>query len=288
MLPVDRHGVVAPAVVADALASGGIEPSATLLSIQVANNETGVVQPLAEIVELAKASGVAVHSDAVQAAGRMPLDFKASGLDLMSISGHKLGAPKGIGALVVRDGLGSRPLIAGGGQEGRRRAGTENVIGIAGFGAAARAAGEELAEFAALIARRAAVEAMIGAAVPGAVIVGAATDRLANTVCFTWPDAAAETLLINLDLAGVAVSSGAACSSGKVGASHVLTAMGFSESESRSALRVSFGTTTEESAFERFFAALAATANRMAGRPVAIGNKRGGPAPRHEMMMGEA
>jgi cysteine desulfurase len=285
--PVDGNRIVHREALARALAAV-TEPSATLLSIQTANNETGVVQPLREVAAAAKSAGLVVHSDAVQAAGRMPLDFDGLGLDLMSISGHKLGSPKGVGALVMRDGLEVAPLLAGGGQEARRRAGTENVVGIAGFGAAARAARDELVAFARLAERRDRLEEAIRTIVPGSIIVGAGTERLANTICFTCPDASAETLLIKMDLAGVAVSSGAACSSGKVGPSHVLAAMGFPGEVSRSALRVSFGVATDEAAFVQFVSALAAIANRTAERSAATMNTPGGPASRLQMMMGEA
>ncbi|MGE0769189.1 MAG: cysteine desulfurase family protein, partial [Hyphomicrobiaceae bacterium] len=248
-LPVDRDGVVVPEAVARAL-SAVTDPKGTLLSIQAANNETGVIQPLTAIVGAAKAVGVTVHSDAVQAAGRVAIDF--AGLDLMSISGHKLGAAKGVGALVVRDGAELSPLFAGGGQEARRRAGTENVVGIAGFGAAARAARDELVAFARLVEHRRTIERAIAAAVPGGLIVGAGAERLANTVCFTWPGALAEMLLIKMDLGGVAISSGAACSSGKVGPSHVLAAMGLPGEHSRSAFRVSFGATTDDREIAQF------------------------------------
>lgn len=287
MLPVDGNGVVVAEAVAEAL-SVVIEPATTLLSVQMANNETGVIQPLARIARAAKAAGVAVHSDAVQAAGRLPVDFQALGLDFLSISGHKLGGPKGVGALIVRDGIALAPLVAGGGQEGRRRAGTENVAGIAGFGAAARVARERLSDFASLAGRRDAIERFIAATVPGSLIVGMGADRLANTVCFTWPGGLAETLLIKMDLGGVAVSSGAACSSGKVGPSHVLAAMGLAEEASLSALRVSFGATTEEHEFERFYCVLEAIAGRAAKEPVVMSNRLGKSCSRHEMMMGEA
>jgi cysteine desulfurase len=287
-LPVDGNGVVLVEAVADAL-SAVTEPKTTLLSVQTANNETGVVQPLAAIVAAGKSAGVVVHTDAVQAAGRLPIDFKAMDLDLMSVSGHKLGAPKGVGALIVRDGVELAPLLAGGGQEGRRRAGTENVVGIAGFGAAARVARDEVTGFARLADRRAAIETFIMSAIPGSVIVGAgAAERLANTVCFTWPGNTAETLLIKMDLGGVAVSSGAACSSGKVGPSHVLAAMGLPDGAVRSALRVSFGASTDEPAIERFFSVLAKIAGRSEGEPIAMINRPDGPASRHVMMMGEA
>ena len=242
----------------------------------------------AAVVAQAKSAGLVVHSDAVQAAGRMPLDFAGLGLDLMSISGHKLGAPKGVGALVVRSGFDLPPLLVGGGQEARRRAGTENVAGIAGFGAAARAAHEELAAFAGLGERRALLEDAVKTVVPGSVIVGAGAERLANTMCFTWPGQSAETLLIKMDLGGVSVSSGAACSSGKVGPSHVLAAMGLPDETSRSALRVSFGIATYEDAFARFLAVLTAIADRTAEQSAATMNMPGGPASRLQMMMGEA
>jgi cysteine desulfurase len=218
----------------------------------------------------------------------MPIDFDKLGLDLMSISGHKLGAPKGVGALVVRSGFDLPPSLVGGGQEARRRAGTENVAGIAGFGAAARVAREELATFAGLGDSRARLEDTVKAIVPGSVIVGAGAERLANTVCFTWPGQSAETLLIKMDLGGVSVSSGAACSSGKVGPSHVLAAMGLPDAISRSALRVSFGIATDDDAFARFLAVLTAIANRTAEQSVATMNMPGGPASRLQMMMGEA
>ena len=229
-----------------------------MLSIQLANNETGVVQPVAEVAALARAHGVAVHSDAVQAAGRIPLDFDALGIDSLSLSAHKIGGPKGIGALVMRDGFEPAPLIVGGGQERRRRSGTENVTGIAGFGAAAAAAKRDLADAARIARQRQRLEREALAAVPGAVVIAEGAPRLVNTTCIAAPGLSAETLVIRFDLAGVAISAGSACSSGKVGASAVLTAMGLPAEIAGSAIRVSLGWSTTDSDIDAFVAAWSA------------------------------
>jgi cysteine desulfurase len=210
----------------------------------MANNETGVLQPVADVAEFARAHGVAVHSDAVQAVGRFPIDFAALGLDTMAISAHKLGGPKGIGALVIRDHLDLVPLLRGGGQERRRRAGTENVAAIAGFGAAADVACSELERMSAVQSLRDDLEAHIRGISPQAVIVGDTAPRLANTISVALPGKLAETLVIRLDLAGIAVSAGSACSSGKVGASHVLEAMGLGSEIASSTIRISLGPMT--------------------------------------------
>jgi cysteine desulfurase len=222
---------------ARAAAAGG----SALMSLQLANNETGVVQPVAAAAETARSHGLAVHTDAVQGVGRIAVDFRALGVDFLSLSAHKIGGPKGIGALVVRDGAALPAFIAGGGQERRRRAGTENVPAIAGFGAAARAAARDLETVDRVRALRDRVEAEMLAVTPSAVAIGAGAERLPNTACVALPGASAETLVIALDLAGVAVSAGAACSSGKVGTSHVLEAMGLEPALARAAIRVSLG-----------------------------------------------
>ncbi|GAB5470208.1 MAG: cysteine desulfurase family protein [Rhodospirillales bacterium] len=212
-----------------------------LVSLMAANNETGVIQPLQEAASCIKSVGGYLHSDAVQAVGRLDPALWAEA-DYISLSAHKLGGPKGIGALVVRDAAPLRPLLRGGGQEQRLRAGTENVAAIAGFGAAARAVAsrwrKEVAEATGLRDR---FEAGLRDLAPDVVVFGAAVPRLANTSCFALPGLRAETLLIKLDLAGIFVSSGSACSSGKVQRSHVLTAMGVEPHLSEGALRVSFG-----------------------------------------------
>jgi cysteine desulfurase len=173
----------------------------------------------------------------------------------MSLSSHKIGGPKGAGALVIRDGRDVAPLIAGGGQERRRRAGTENVAAIAGFGAAAEAAKRDLGGLARLTALRDQLERDVVQAAPGVVIAGASVDRLFNTSCLALPGQRAETLVIKLDLAGIAVSAGAACSSGKAGASHVLAAMGLAPGIAESAIRVSLGHATTEEDIAAFLAA---------------------------------
>ena len=237
-----------------------------LVSVMAANNETGVVQDVAAIAKLVKAEGgedALLHVDAVQAAGRIEFSFAGSGADYMTLSAHKLGGPQGAGALIVKEGAPLSPIIAGGGQELGRRAGTENVAAIAGFGAAA----EEAAGFRDAMLRMRALrhrfEMELTRLVPDAVIFGANAMRLPNTSNFAIPGLAAETALIALDLDGVAVSSGSACSSGKVKPSHVLAAMGVDEDLARGSLRVSFGWTSREDDVD---AAIAALRNLVARR----------------------
>jgi cysteine desulfurase len=228
-----------------------------LLSIMAANNETGVIQPVAQAARLVHSAGGLLHVDAVQAAGRIGWDINAMGADLVTLSAHKIGGPKGVGALIGRTGLDAfKPLIAGGGQERGARAGTENVAGIAGFGAAAAAARASLgAEAARMGALRERLESGLKAASPQVVIFGMAAERLPNTTLFAVPGMKAETAVIAFDLEGVAVSAGAACSSGKVQASHVLAAMEVPSQLARAAVRVSLGPTTTESDVDGFIAA---------------------------------
>jgi len=224
----------------------------------LANNETGVVQPIPRVASLVHQAGGILHVDAVQAPGRIMCDIKVLGADLLTLSGHKLGAPKGVGALIRRDAAMPFPvpLIAGGGQERRVRAGTENVSGIAGFGAAAAATLRGFAsERARLLALRERLEAGLKAQSPGMVIFGADVERLPNTTLFAVSGMKAETAVIAFDLEGVAVSSGAACSSGKVQPSHVLAAMGIPPGLARGAVRVSFGPSTSESDIDRLIRA---------------------------------
>jgi cysteine desulfurase len=228
-----------------------------LVSLMLANNETGVVQPVVQAAQLVQAAGGLLHVDAVQAVGRIPCDINALGADLLTLSGHKIGAPKGVGALIGHTEFRLvDPLIKGGGQERNLRAGTENVAGIAGFGAAAAAAREGFrAEAARMAALRDRLEARLRATSPGVVIFGTECERLPNTTLFAVPGMKAETAVIALDLEGVAVSAGAACSSGKVQPSHVLAAMGVPPQLARAAVRVSLGPTTTESEIERFIEA---------------------------------
>ena len=218
----------------------------TLVSVMLANNETGVVQDIHAVIALAKAKGALVHVDAVQGFGKRYVNFGFLGCDLLTVCAHKAGGPAGIGALVIRDGLVIEPLLAGGGQELRRRAGTENIAAIAGF--AAIAGLPHLDTYA--------LTDQLEAALSDAVIFGDGVERLCNTTCFAIPGMTAETLLMNLDLDGFAVSSGSACSSGKVGRSHVLEAMGVAPALAAGAIRVSSGWNTTEEDISRFIAAL--------------------------------
>ncbi len=209
--------------------------STRLVCLMAANNETGVLQPVGEIVRIARERGIPVLVDAVQAFGRVPPDPAWAEADMLSLSAHKIGGPKGVGALIVRRGLRLAPLLAGGGQERGRRSGTENVPGIAGFAAAI---GE--ADFAALAAVRDHFEKRLGERLPDVRVLGQSAPRLPNTSLVLIPGTDGETLLMQLDLEGFAVASGSACSSGKQGVSHVLLAMGLDEATARGSLRVSF------------------------------------------------
>jgi cysteine desulfurase len=254
-LPVSADGRLDLAALERRLAVLGAR---AVVSLMLANNETGVVQPVSEAARLTHAAGSLLHVDAVQAAGRIACDINALAADLMTLSGHKIGAPKGVGALIRRDGSSEfpEPLIRGGGQERGTRAGTENVAGIAGFGAAAAAASAGLAtDHARMAALRDRLEAGLKTATPEVIIFGAAVERLPNTTLFAVPGMKAETAVIAFDLEGVAVSSGAACSSGKVQPSHVLAAMGLAPPLARAAVRVSLGPTTTESEVDRFIQA---------------------------------
>jgi cysteine desulfurase len=253
-VPVDADGVANLAVLEqrlEGLTRAGIRP---LVSLMAANNESGVIQPIAAASEIVHRHGSLLHVDAVQAVGRIALDINALGADLLTLSAHKLGGPKGAGALIKRDeAIHVEPLIRGGGQERGSRAGTENAAAIAGFGAAAAAARASLtAEVVHMAALRARLEAGVLALTPEAIIYGASVARLPNTTLVAMPGAKAETFVIAFDLDGVAVSSGAACSSGKVAPSHVLAAMGVSPALARGAIRVSLGPTTTHAEIDRF------------------------------------
>jgi cysteine desulfurase len=248
IIPVDRDGRIDLAWLDARLAGAG---ERMLVSVQVANNETGILQPVAEAARIVHGHGGLIHADAVQAAGKVPVDIGSLGVDALTLSAHKLGGPKGCGAVVLasdRIEIRSR-LVRGGGQERGSRAGTENVAAIAGFGAAAAAAEAGLdAEAARLSAQRAEAETRLRRMAPDAVVFGTAVERLPNTLAFAVPGLKAETALIALDLAGIAVSSGSACSSGKVKPSHVLAAMGIEPALAQGAIRVSLGwnTTAED------------------------------------------
>jgi len=240
-LPAYENGITRLEELFESISQPQDRKSPACATLQMANNETGARQPVADMTAFCRGHDIAVHTDAVQAAGRIKIDFQELGVDALSLSSHKIGGPAGAGALVVRDGFELPAFIAGGGQERRRRSGTENVTGIAGFGAAAECALNDLAETGQCKALRDELERRILEITPEAVILSANADRLPNTICLSLPGTSAETLLIKLDLAGIAVSSGAACSSGKVGASHVLSAMGLTSSVIHGAIRISLG-----------------------------------------------
>ncbi len=228
-----------------------------MVSVMRANNETGALLPVARISRIVREHGGILHCDGVQAAGKVPLDIKDIGAHMLSLSAHKIGGPHGIGALVLGEGFASlpAPLIVGGGQELKARSGTENVAGIAGFGAAAQCAARGLEGMADLAALRDRLESEILSLAPNAVFFSNSTDRLPNTSNFAVPGMKAETIVIALDLAGVAISAGASCSSGKVAQSHVLVAMGVLEDAARGAIRVSIGWDTREDDIDAFIAA---------------------------------
>lgn len=261
-IPVDADGLADLAWLEARLARHAAERPGerALVSLQFANNETGVLQPVAEAAAIARRHGALMHSDAVQAAGKIAIDIEALGVDILTLSAHKLGGPQGVGAIIFRTGaleLADKPL-RGGGQERGWRAGTENVPGIVGFGVAAAEADAALASEAVRLAGlRDALEAGLAELAPETVVFGAKVARLPGTSAFATPGLKAETALIVLDLAGVALSSGSACSSGKVKRSHVLAAMGVDPAMSAGALRASLGWTTTRADIDRLLAAYA-------------------------------
>ena len=223
-----------------------------LVSVMLANNETGAVQPVKEAAAIVHEAGGLLHVDAIQAFGKIPLDINVLNAELVTLSGHKIGGPKGVGALILAEGvLGLEPVLRGGGQELGRRAGTENVAGIAGFGAAAKAAASALANDAnRLEGLRNRLESGLRRT-PGVIVFSSEVSRLPNTTLFTVPGLRAETAVIGFDLAGIAVSSGSACSSGKVQPSHVLEAMGLGPEPAQGAVRLSSGWSTSEADVDR-------------------------------------
>lgn len=222
------------------------ETRPALVSLMLANNETGIIQPVAEAARIAHARGALLHCDAVQAAGKLPLDRAMLGADLLTLSAHKLGGPPGVGALVMGSEVPLVALLTGGGQERGRRAGTENLPGIAGFGAACAIAADRLDDYRAVALLRDAAERGLLALAPDAIVYGADVARLPNTLCIVMPGVASATQVMALDLAGVMVSAGAACSSGKVKRSHVLDAMGVPPAEADCAIRISLGWSSAE------------------------------------------
>lgn len=261
VIGVDSRGLFDLAALEAALSGHDTAQGLPLVAIHAANNETGVVQPVSRIAEIVRKAGGIFICDAVQAAGRLPIDISDAYADFLILSAHKIGGPKGAGAIVgASDLMMPRPLIGGGGQERGHRGGTENVAAIAGFGAAADAANAALSDIDALAALRDRFEAAVLEFLPDATIYGKDAPRLANTVYFNIPGMKAETAQIAFDLAGISVSAGSACSSGKVGQSHVLKAMGFEGSGG--AIRVSIGPGTGEEELAGFREAIGQIASR--------------------------
>ncbi len=254
VLPVDAHGRLD----LNALSTELAKNERTLLSLQLANNETGVIQPVVEAARLVHEARGLLHVDAVQGAGKIPVDMAELGADVLTLSAHKFGGPKGVGAFIfANDSLRlGRAMVRGGGQERGQRAGTENIAGIVGFGMAAHVALERMNQMNDVSELRDKLEAGILERIPNVVIFCKGVERLPNTTCFAVQGMLAETALIGFDMDGVSLSSGSACSSGKVRKSHVLTAMGVKDELAICALRVSIGVSTHEDDLILFFNAL--------------------------------
>lgn len=258
-LPVGRDGLVSPADLDAAL-----DADTALVSIMHANNEIGTVQPVETLAALAKTRGALFHTDAVQSAGKIPVQVQALGVDLLSISGHKFGAPKGTGALWIRRGVRLVPQQTGGRQERSRRAGTENTAGLAGLGVAARHAATTMTEAAPRVAAlRDQLEAAILRDVPGTTVNGVRDSRVPNTTNISFDGIEAESLLIALDLEGIAISTGSACSSGTLEPSHVLQAMGLPTARTRNSLRFSLGPATTDSDIQTVTAKIPALVEKL-------------------------
>jgi len=252
MLPVGERGVVSPEALEAAMT-----PDTALVSVMHANNEVGTVQPIAELAAIAHARHALFHTDAVQSAGKIPVSVRRLGVDLLALSAHKLGGPKGVGALWIRRGVRLASTMTGGRQERNRRAGTENVPAIAGFGVAARLVREKLGTAGAGLAElRDRLEDGVLAGVPGTTVNGDRSCRVPNTTNISFDGIEAESLLIALDLEGIAVSTGSACSSGSLEPSHVLRAMGLAHARTRNAIRFSLGPATTGAEVDEVLAVL--------------------------------
>ena len=260
-LPVDELGTVSPQSVADALTDETV-----LVSVMHANNEVGTIQPLREIADIVHQRGAYLHTDAVQTFGQLPLTVAALGVDLLTLSAHKIYGPKGAGSLYVRSGIVIEPLLHGGGQERERRSGTENVAAIAGFGEAVRLLlPERNTEATRLTYLRDRLWSVLSERIPGVVLNGSSTNRLPNNLNISLPGLDAETLLLSLDRVGVSASSGSACTSGSIEPSHVLSAMGLPDARTKSALRLTLGRGTMEEEINRTVEILAGIAERLGG-----------------------
>ncbi|MGY8985912.1 MAG: cysteine desulfurase family protein [Sphingomonadales bacterium] len=248
-LPVDQNGLVIIEDLIEALVDKG---EGTLVSIMLANNETGVIHPIKELSKLVHSFGAKIHTDAVQAAGKIPFSFEDLGVDLLSISSHKITGPQGVGALVLKHNIFLKPLMVGGGQEEGRRPGTENLPGIVGFGIAAKLASEDLLKYKKIQLMRDKLVKKIITLSPSSRVFGLDTERLPNTLSITMPGIIGETQVMAFDLEGISVSAGSACTSGKVKASHVLLSMLDGE-EAGEAIRVSMGKDTTQEEINQFY-----------------------------------
>jgi cysteine desulfurase len=259
LLPVDASGIVSP----DALREA-ITPETGLVSVMHANNEIGTIQPIEALAEIAHAHGAVFHTDAVQSAGKIPVNVRTLGVDLVSISAHKFYGPKGAGALWIKRGTRVAPILTGGKHERTRRAGTENVAGIAGLGAAAQLGAKKFApEGMRLAALRDRIDTAVLAAIPGTAINGARDTRVPNTTNISFEGIEAESLLIALDLEGIAVSTGSACSSGTLEPSHVLRAMGLPSHRTQNSIRISLGAGNTDADVETLLAKLPAVVGKL-------------------------
>jgi cysteine desulfurase len=247
LLPVDQSGIVSPDRLREA-----IDSDTALVSVMHANNEIGTIQPVAALAAIAHEHGALLHTDAVQSAGKIPVDVRALGVDLLSLSAHKFNGPKGAGVLWIKRGTRMQPTVTGGKHERNRRAGTENVAAIAGLGVASKlAAGKMTAEAARVSALRDRLETGILREVPGTAVNGARDSRVPNTTNISFERVEAESLLIALDLEGIAVSTGSACSSGTLEPSHVLKAMGLPTHRTQNSLRFSLGMFSTDAEVDR-------------------------------------
>lgn len=262
-VPVGQDGTIDLAALDRLLASAA---APAIVSVMLANNETGVIQPVAVVAEICARHGALLHCDAVQAAGRITVDMPSLGVDYLTLSAHKIGGAPGAGALVVRADAPLEAFVRGGGQERGMRAGTENVPAIVAFGVAARIARETMSDFTRIAALRDAMEARLLAIAPDAQVFGVSAARLPNTTQISMPGVKSETQVIALDLDGVAVSAGSACSSGRVETPRVLTAMGVDEATASSAIRISLGWTTTEHDIDWLVASWRALYERAARR----------------------
>jgi cysteine desulfurase len=263
IIPVDQNGIVELETLDRLLAK---ESCLTLVSVMLANNETGVIQPIQAIGEICRRYGALLHTDAVQAAGKIEINIIDLGADLMTLSAHKIGGPMGVGALIATPRASLAGVSFGGSQEKGLRPGTENLPAIAGFGKAAEIAVERVKSFASLAWKRNDLERRIREVAPNVQIFGADVARLPNTSCLAMPRADSETQVMALDLDGVSVSAGSACSSGKVTISHVLKAMAPELPETQNAIRVSLGWTTKDIDIDCFVDAWSALYGRLGGK----------------------